>query len=130
MLVRSKSRPSRCEAFTLVEIMIAVAIIALLATLAIPSFGRARDNARLNTIYRNLRTIDSAKETWAMEKNLPTGAAVNDISEFADYIRGGVVQDVVRETYVPNAVGTPPSASLPSGVRLGPYAGGASIPAP
>ncbi len=46
--------------FTLVEIMIVVAIIGLLAAIAIPNFVRARTTAQQNACINNLRQIDSA----------------------------------------------------------------------
>ena len=53
--------------FTLVEIMIVVAIIGLLAAIAIPNFVRARSNAQQNTCINNLRQLDGAKQEWALE---------------------------------------------------------------
>jgi prepilin-type N-terminal cleavage/methylation domain-containing protein len=127
---RPDTRIVRWTGFTLTELMIVVAIIGLLAAIAMPAFVKARDNSRLNVIYHNLREIDSAKEQWAMEQKKATGAAVNDISDLGDYLRRGKVNDVIRENYIPNPVGTPPEAALPSGIGLGPYAPGALIPAP
>ena len=80
--------------FTLVEIMIVVAIIGLLAAIAIPSFVKARDTARKNTCINNLRQIDSAKEQLAMAANLATNTAFGS-GEFteanvSEYIRGGL----------------------------------------
>ena len=73
--------------FTLVEIMIVVAIIGMLATVAIPSFVKARTQAQKNACINNLRQIDAAKEHWAMFSLASTGA-VNE-SEVNDYIRKG-----------------------------------------
>jgi prepilin-type N-terminal cleavage/methylation domain-containing protein len=127
---RPDSRIVRWTGFTLTELMIVVTVIGLLATIAMPTFVKARDNSRLGVIYRNLREIDSAKEQWAVEQKKAQGAVVNDISDLSNYFRSGRVADVIRENYVPNPVGTPPEAALPSGVGLGPYAPGALIPAP
>jgi prepilin-type N-terminal cleavage/methylation domain-containing protein len=55
------------SAFTLVEIMIVVAIIGLLAAIAIPSFVRAREKAQQTGCISNLRSIHGIKSTWALD---------------------------------------------------------------
>ena len=134
MIFNPNSRPDtrivRWTGFTLTELMIVVTIIGLLAAIAIPKFVKARENTRLNVIYHNLREIDSAKQQWALGQKKVQGAAVNNVSDLSDYLRSGRINDVIRENYIPNPVGTPPEAALPSGVGLGPYAPGALIPAP
>src|ERR1700733_7273572 len=62
-----KIKLSRSGGFTLVEIMIVVAIIGLLATIAIPNFVRARLKAQQTACINNLRAIDGAKQQWALE---------------------------------------------------------------
>jgi prepilin-type N-terminal cleavage/methylation domain-containing protein len=75
------------DGFTLVEIMIVVAIIGLLAAIAVPSYGRSRDRARLTACIANLRQIDGAVQLWALENKKETGDPVTyaDIRPFLKY---------------------------------------------
>ena len=59
---------SRRSAFTLVEIMIVVAIIGLLAAIAIPNFIKARETSQRNACIANMKQIEGAKATWALEQ--------------------------------------------------------------
>ena len=66
---------SRRGGFTLVEIMIVVAIIALLATIAVPNFLRARLRSQATACKQDLRMLDAAIEQYAIENNKkPTDA--------------------------------------------------------
>ncbi|MGC3961124.1 MAG: prepilin-type N-terminal cleavage/methylation domain-containing protein [Verrucomicrobiota bacterium] len=128
--MRTAQRFGKQNGFTLVEIMVVIAIVGLLATITVCNIMVARDTGRIRVIQRNLTQIESAKTFWALDNNKNLGDPVADVSVVADYIRGGKVKQIVSETYVPNPIGTLAEAALPVGVALGSYAAGASIPTP
>lgn len=74
--------------FTLVEIMIVVAIIALLAAIAVPNFLRARKRSQATTILEEMRLIDGAKDQYAIEANLAGSAAVTP-AQLSAYMKKG-----------------------------------------
>ena len=98
--------------FTLVEIMIVVAIIGLLAAVAIPNFVKARTTAQRNACIRNLQQIDGAKERWALEYRKGRADAIV-ASEINEYIKGGAPECPAGGEYSYNALGTPPSCTEP-----------------
>jgi prepilin-type N-terminal cleavage/methylation domain-containing protein len=128
MKTKLNSRTQR--GFTLTELMIVVAVIALLTTIAVPNFARARDTSRLNMIYSNLRSLEGAKDQWAVENNVAAGSSVTNLGVLTGYFRGGELRDVMHETYVPNPIGTKSEADLPAGASLGPFGPGAAITLP
>ncbi len=76
--------------FTLVEIMIVVAIIALLAAIAVPGFLRARKRSQATKILNDLRMIDAAVDQYAIETNRATGSTV-DVADWTSYLKSGTI---------------------------------------
>jgi prepilin-type N-terminal cleavage/methylation domain-containing protein len=107
--------------FTLVEIMIVVAIIGLLAAIAIPNFVKARATSQANACINNLRQIDAAANQFALEKGKTTGATINYPNDLTPYIRLNTAGSIPPcpvggDYYQDNTVGATPTCSLGSTV--------------
>ena len=85
--MRTKFSQGR-HGFTLVEIMIVVAIIALLASIAVPGFLRARKRSQASRIINDLRLIDNAVDMYAIENSKKGGDTV-PVSEWTKYMKTG-----------------------------------------
>ena len=93
------------SAFTLVEIMIVVAIIGLLAALAIPGFVKARKQSQGRRILNDARQMDAAIDQWAHENGKKDGDAVIT-SSAATYLKTAwPTNDLLGAAYTISTVG-------------------------
>ena len=98
--------------FTLVEIMIVVAIIALLAAIAVPGFLRARKRSQASKILNDLRMIDGAVDQYAIETGRSTGDPV-DVTDWTNYVKKNAIlyntgRDLFGDDYGSQTVDTLP----------------------
>jgi prepilin-type N-terminal cleavage/methylation domain-containing protein len=104
--------------FTLVEIMIVVAIIALLAAIAVPGFLRARKRSQATRILNDLRMIDAAVDQYAIETGRKTGDVVAT-ADWTSYLKSGTMlyntgNDLLGDPFGGQTVDTIPSVPTSS----------------
>ena len=98
--------------FTLVEIMIVVAIIALLAAIAVPGFLRARKRSQASHVINDLRLIDAAVDQYAIETNKSSSFPVTT-PEWTKYLKAGTNLYVTGKDLLGGTYGTVNVDSLP-----------------
>jgi prepilin-type N-terminal cleavage/methylation domain-containing protein len=118
---------SKRGGFTLVEIMIVVAIIALLAAIAVPGFLRARKRSQASRILNDLRLIDAAVDQYAIETNRSTNNPVNT-ADWSLYLKKGSVlyntgKSILGSGYGAQAVDTIPQVPSADYTNLSDVAG-------
>ena len=104
-----KLNTARKTGFTLVEIMIVVAIIGLLAAIAIPSFVNARTKSQTNACINNLRQVSGAKDQYALDKGGTAPTAIGDL--VTTYITKTPTCPA-SGSYTIGALGTDPSCNV------------------
>jgi prepilin-type N-terminal cleavage/methylation domain-containing protein len=103
--------------FTLVEIMIVVAIIGLLVAIAIPNFVHARETTQTNECIANLRQIDGAAQTYALENNKQPNDTYT-LTDIQTYLKRNLLPECpAGGAYGPGyTFGAPPWCSAPGHV--------------
>jgi len=98
--------------FTLVEIMIVVAIIALLAAIAVPGFLRARKRSQASKVLNDLRMINGAVDQYAIE-NSKISTDIVDVADWTKYIKIGTNLYLTGQDLFGNDYGQQTVDSLP-----------------
>lgn len=101
----------RHKGFSLIEIMIVVAIIAIALSIAVPNFFKMSEISKCTVCINNLKKITAAVEEWALEKNITSGASISEAQEeeiYRDYFHSGKPRCPTAGEYVLYPVGSNP----------------------
>ncbi len=101
------------KGYTLVEIMIVVAVLAILMSVAVPNYIKSGKEASRNSCISNLRQIDGAMEQWAMDNNVSAGTVLRSWQEeeVYNYVDGGKPDCPGKGEYTLHAISSSPQVS-------------------
>jgi len=102
------------KAFTLVEIMIVVLVIAVILAIAIPGYFKSSTTSKKAVCIANMEKIDSAISQWALENHIAAGTAVSSSGEediYTNYLKGGKPRCPSGGEYTVHSVGDSPQVT-------------------
>jgi prepilin-type N-terminal cleavage/methylation domain-containing protein len=102
------------KAFTLVELMIVTAVIAIILAIAVPNYLKSATTSRKTICIANLEKIDAAIDQWVLENHIPPGTALSESDEakvYRDYVKGGKPKCPAGGTYTIHSVGDSPQVT-------------------
>jgi prepilin-type N-terminal cleavage/methylation domain-containing protein len=102
--------------FTLVEIMVVIAVIGLLAAIAIPNFFKARATSQANACIKNMQKIDAAAQEFALETRKKNYDSISFPTDLTPYIKLNAQSSIppcpAGGSYTCDAVGNAPTCTL------------------
>jgi prepilin-type N-terminal cleavage/methylation domain-containing protein len=102
------------KAFTLVEIMIVLVILAIMLAIAVPNYLNSGKTSQKTVCIANLERIDSAVDQWAIDNHMAAGAVLSESQEedmYSNYVKGGKPKCPSGGTYTIHGVGTKPQVT-------------------